>query len=139
MLKWSYFCSYFRYGSHLAYHMSLGFLFLGGGRYSLGTSNMAIAALIISCFPQFPTHSNDNRYHLQVNLLIFFKWKGFQMYLKLLKNINFWMQKKIELRNLKATIKSGTTYIGGQMAKVPMCGNSIDTYRFLPFVLCTPM
>lgn len=53
------------YGSHLAIHMSLGFLFLGGGRFSLGTSNMAIAALLIACFPKFPTHSNDNRYHLQ--------------------------------------------------------------------------
>ncbi|CAL4136333.1 unnamed protein product [Meganyctiphanes norvegica] len=53
------------YGSHLAIHMALGFLFLGGGRFSLSTSNMAIAALLIACFPKFPTHSNDNRYHLQ--------------------------------------------------------------------------
>lgn len=53
------------YGSHLTIHMALGFLFLGGGRFSLATSNMAIAALIIACFPKFPTHSNDNRYHLQ--------------------------------------------------------------------------
>ncbi|KAG7158322.1 Anaphase-promoting complex subunit 1-like [Homarus americanus] len=53
------------YGSHLTIHMALGFLFLGGGRFSLGTSNMAIAALLIACFPKFPTHSNDNRYHLQ--------------------------------------------------------------------------
>ncbi|XP_069957197.1 anaphase-promoting complex subunit 1 isoform X2 [Cherax quadricarinatus] len=53
------------YGSHLTIHMALGFLYLGGGRFSLGTSNMAIAALLIACFPKFPTHSNDNRYHLQ--------------------------------------------------------------------------
>lgn len=53
------------YGSHLTIHMALGFLFLGGGRFSLSTSNMAIAALLIACFPKFPTHSNDNRYHLQ--------------------------------------------------------------------------
>ncbi|KAB7494829.1 Anaphase-promoting complex subunit 1 [Armadillidium nasatum] len=53
------------YGSHLAIHMALGFLFLGGGRFSLGTSNIALASLIVSCFPKFPTHSNDNRYHLQ--------------------------------------------------------------------------
>ncbi|XP_076035625.1 anaphase promoting complex subunit 1 isoform X2 [Oratosquilla oratoria] len=53
------------YGSHLAIHMALGFLFLGGGRFSLSTSNMAVAALLIACFPKFPTHSNDNRYHLQ--------------------------------------------------------------------------
>ena len=53
------------YGSHVATHMALGFLFLGGGRLSLGTSPEAIAALICACYPKFPTHSNDNRYHLQ--------------------------------------------------------------------------
>ncbi|XP_066581363.1 anaphase-promoting complex subunit 1 isoform X2 [Prorops nasuta] len=53
------------YGSHLATHMALGFLFLGGGSYTLSNTPNAIAALIISLFPKFPTHSNDNRYHLQ--------------------------------------------------------------------------
>ncbi|XP_071453561.1 anaphase-promoting complex subunit 1 [Hetaerina americana] len=53
------------YGSHLATHMALGLLFLGGGRYTLSTSPPAIAALLCAFFPKFPTHSNDNRYHLQ--------------------------------------------------------------------------
>ncbi|KAL1131298.1 hypothetical protein AAG570_010916 [Ranatra chinensis] len=53
------------YGSHLATHMALGLLFLGGGSYSLSTSPESIAALICAFFPRFPTHSNDNRYHLQ--------------------------------------------------------------------------
>lgn len=53
------------YGSHLATHMALGLLFLGGGKYTLSNSPSAVAALIISLFPRFPTHSNDNRYHLQ--------------------------------------------------------------------------
>ncbi|KAL4141486.1 hypothetical protein QTP88_004117 [Uroleucon formosanum] len=53
------------YGSHLATHMALGLLFLGGGRYTLSTTPEAVAALIIAFYPQFPTHSNDNRYHLQ--------------------------------------------------------------------------
>ncbi|XP_057330298.1 anaphase-promoting complex subunit 1 [Microplitis mediator] len=53
------------YGSHLATHMALGLTFLGGGRYTLSNSPNAVAALIISLFPKFPTHSNDNRYHLQ--------------------------------------------------------------------------
>ncbi|XP_033307118.1 anaphase-promoting complex subunit 1 isoform X2 [Bombus bifarius] len=53
------------YGSHLATHMALGLLFLGGGKYTLSNSPSAVAALIISLFPKFPTHSNDNRYHLQ--------------------------------------------------------------------------
>lgn len=50
------------YGSHLAAHMALGLLFLGGGRYTLSTSPTSIAALLAAFFPKFPTHSNDNRY-----------------------------------------------------------------------------
>lgn len=53
------------YGSHLALHMALGLLFLGGGRYTLSNSPSSVAALICAFYPKFPTHSNDNRYHLQ--------------------------------------------------------------------------
>ncbi|KAL1501054.1 hypothetical protein ABEB36_006453 [Hypothenemus hampei] len=53
------------YGSHLAIHMTLGLLFLGGGRYTLSNSPENVAALICAFYPKFPTHSNDNRYHLQ--------------------------------------------------------------------------
>ncbi|XP_074033388.1 anaphase promoting complex subunit 1 isoform X2 [Leptinotarsa decemlineata] len=53
------------YGSHLATHMALGLLFLGGGRYTLSNSPASVAALICAFYPKFPTHSNDNRYHLQ--------------------------------------------------------------------------
>uniref|UniRef100_A0A0A9VWC5 Anaphase-promoting complex subunit 1 n=2 Tax=Lygus hesperus TaxID=30085 RepID=A0A0A9VWC5_LYGHE len=53
------------YGSHLAIHMSLGLLFLGGGSLSFSNSPESVAALICAFFPRFPTHSNDNRYHLQ--------------------------------------------------------------------------
>ncbi|KAJ8917136.1 hypothetical protein NQ315_012628 [Exocentrus adspersus] len=53
------------YGSHLAIHMALGLLFLGGGRYTLSNSPSSVAALICAFYPKFPTHSNDNRYHLQ--------------------------------------------------------------------------
>uniref|UniRef100_A0A182QAH1 Uncharacterized protein n=1 Tax=Anopheles farauti TaxID=69004 RepID=A0A182QAH1_9DIPT len=56
---------YVTYGSHMAVHMALGFLYLGGGRYTLSRSPSAIAALICAIFPKFPTCSNDNRYHLQ--------------------------------------------------------------------------
>jgi len=49
------------YVSHLATHMALGLLFLGSGRYTLGTSPSAVAAMICAFFPKFPTHSNDNR------------------------------------------------------------------------------
>uniref|UniRef100_A0A182W5Q8 Uncharacterized protein n=1 Tax=Anopheles minimus TaxID=112268 RepID=A0A182W5Q8_9DIPT len=53
------------YGSHMAIHMALGFLFLGGCQYTLSRSPTAIAALLCTIFPKFPTYSNDNRYHLQ--------------------------------------------------------------------------
>ncbi|KAM7172817.1 anaphase-promoting complex subunit 1 isoform 5-T5 [Macrochelys suwanniensis] len=53
------------YGFHLAHHMALGLLFLGGGRYSLSTSDSSIAALLCALYPHFPVHSSDNRYHLQ--------------------------------------------------------------------------
>jgi len=53
------------YGSHMAVHMAAGLLFLGGGRYGLASTPSAVAAMIVAFFPKFPTHSNDNRYHLQ--------------------------------------------------------------------------
>ncbi|XP_077585962.1 anaphase-promoting complex subunit 1 isoform X1 [Stigmatopora nigra] len=53
------------YGFHMAHHMALGMLFLGGGRFTLSTSNSAIAALLCALYPHFPSHSTDNRYHLQ--------------------------------------------------------------------------
>lgn len=53
------------YGSHLVTHMALGLLFLGGGRYTLSNSPASVAAMLCAFFPKFPTHSNDNRYHLQ--------------------------------------------------------------------------
>ncbi|KAJ3291147.1 Anaphase-promoting complex subunit 1 [Borealophlyctis nickersoniae] len=53
------------YGSHMATHMALGFLFLGGGTCTLGTSNEAVAALVCSLCPRFPSHISDNRSHLQ--------------------------------------------------------------------------
>ncbi|KAN0065480.1 Anaphase-promoting complex subunit 1 [Thecaphora frezii] len=53
------------YGSHMATHMAIGLLFLGGGRLTLGSSDSAIAALLIALFPRFPDSSTDNRAHLQ--------------------------------------------------------------------------
>nr|CAB3234793.1 anaphase-promoting complex subunit 1-like [Phallusia mammillata] len=53
------------YGTQMAIHMGLGFLFLGKCRYTLCTTNKAIAALLVSIYPCFPAKSCDNRYHLQ--------------------------------------------------------------------------
>ncbi|KAF9172113.1 Anaphase-promoting complex subunit 1 [Mortierella sp. AD010] len=53
------------YGSHLSYHMALGLLFLGGGGYTLGTSNRCVAALLCSLYPRLPSDPMDNRSHLQ--------------------------------------------------------------------------
>ncbi|KAK2741383.1 Anaphase-promoting complex subunit 1 [Myotisia sp. PD_48] len=54
------------YGSHMAIHMAIGLLFLGGGTYTLGSSNLAVASLLCSLYPIFPTHVLDNNCHLQV-------------------------------------------------------------------------
>ncbi|KAG0078384.1 Anaphase-promoting complex subunit 1 [Linnemannia elongata] len=53
------------YGSHMAYHMALGFLFLGGGSCTLGTTNRCVAALLCSLYPRLPLDPMDNRGHLQ--------------------------------------------------------------------------
>ena len=53
------------YGSHMAVHTAIGLLFLGGGRLGLASSPSAVAAMLAAFFPKFPTHSSDNRYHLQ--------------------------------------------------------------------------
>lgn len=53
------------YGSHLAAHMALGALFLSGGTATFGTSNLAIASLVIAFYPIFPSDILDNRGHLQ--------------------------------------------------------------------------
>lgn len=53
------------YGSHMAAHMAIGMLFLGGGSYTLGTSDLAIASLLCSLYPIFPTTVLDNKCHLQ--------------------------------------------------------------------------
>jgi anaphase-promoting complex subunit 1 len=53
------------YGSHMAVHLAIGLLFLGGGRLGLASTPGALAAMIAAFFPKFPTHSSDNRYHLQ--------------------------------------------------------------------------
>ena len=52
------------YGAHLATHMALGLLFLGGGRFSVATSDTALAMLMIACLPPFPASPDDARAHL---------------------------------------------------------------------------
>ncbi|KAJ5046374.1 uncharacterized protein L3040_003618 [Drepanopeziza brunnea f. sp. 'multigermtubi'] len=53
------------YGSHLAAHLAVGALFLGGGTFTFGTSSLAIAALLIAFYPIFPSAVQDNKSHLQ--------------------------------------------------------------------------
>lgn len=53
------------YGSHMAAHLALGVLFMGGGTYTFGTSDLAIAMLICAFYPLFPSDVHDNRVHLQ--------------------------------------------------------------------------
>jgi anaphase-promoting complex subunit 1 len=53
-----------QYGYNMAIHMASGFLFLGSGAYTFSRNNLAIAALLCSLYPVFPSTPNDNRYHL---------------------------------------------------------------------------
>lgn len=53
------------YGSHLAAHLAIGALFLGGGTFTFGTSNIAIASLLVAFYPIFPSSVHDNKSHLQ--------------------------------------------------------------------------
>ncbi|TPX26567.1 Anaphase-promoting complex subunit 1 [Coccidioides immitis] len=53
------------YGSHMAAHMAIGVLFLGGGTYTVGTSDLAVASLLCAFYPLFPTTVLDNKCHLQ--------------------------------------------------------------------------
>ncbi|KPI90988.1 Anaphase-promoting complex subunit 1 [Papilio xuthus] len=53
------------HGAQMAVHCTVGLLFLAGGPGTLSTSRTAVAPLLIAFFPKFPTHSEDNRYHLQ--------------------------------------------------------------------------
>ncbi|KAK3715541.1 Anaphase-promoting complex subunit 1 [Vermiconidia calcicola] len=53
------------YGSHFAAHLAIGVLFLGGGTYTLGTSDLAVASMICAFYPLFPTDVYDNHVHLQ--------------------------------------------------------------------------
>jgi anaphase-promoting complex subunit 1 len=53
------------YGSHLATHLAIGALFLGCGTTTFGTSDLAIASLLVAFYPIFPTSVMDNRSHLQ--------------------------------------------------------------------------
>ncbi|KAJ2847397.1 Anaphase-promoting complex subunit 1 [Coemansia brasiliensis] len=54
------------YGNHMASHMALGLLFIGGGaQFTISNSISSIALLTIAFFPRFPQHYSDNNEHLQ--------------------------------------------------------------------------
>ncbi|GAA5951186.1 hypothetical protein JCM10213_003604 [Rhodosporidiobolus nylandii] len=53
------------YGSHLATHMALGLLFIGQGKFTLGNTDAAVAALLLALYPAFPATPTENRGHLQ--------------------------------------------------------------------------
>lgn len=55
----------YKYGIHVATHMSIGLLFLGGGRFTLGTSDAAVACMVTAFFPRFHHLSSDNKSYLQ--------------------------------------------------------------------------
>lgn len=56
----------FKFGSPMCTSLALGLLFLGGGRYTLSSSNASIACLVAAFYPRMPLTSADNRGHLQL-------------------------------------------------------------------------
>ncbi|KAI0644745.1 hypothetical protein C8Q79DRAFT_913177 [Trametes meyenii] len=54
-----------RYGSFTATNMAVGMLFLGGGRYTLGTSDASIACMVAAFYPRFAQSPSDNKAYLQ--------------------------------------------------------------------------
>ncbi|KAI0769381.1 hypothetical protein BD413DRAFT_557879 [Trametes elegans] len=57
--------TYIRYGCFTATSMGIGLLFAGGGRFTLGTSDAAIACMVASFYPRFPSNPGDNKAYLQ--------------------------------------------------------------------------
>lgn len=53
------------YGSHLATHMAMGVLFMGGGLHSFGRDDLSIAALLCAFYPTWPGDVLDNKNHCQ--------------------------------------------------------------------------
>ncbi|KAI9724595.1 MAG: Anaphase-promoting complex subunit 1 [Chrysothrix sp. TS-e1954] len=53
------------FGYHQAAHMAIGVLFLGRGRFTFGTNDLAVASLLCAFYPIFPKDTLDNRAHLQ--------------------------------------------------------------------------
>ena len=53
------------YGTHLSLAMSIGILFLAGGRAALRRDPEACASLLLATAPRFPSRTVDNQYHLQ--------------------------------------------------------------------------
>lgn len=54
-----------RYGRFMGMDMAVGFVFLGGGCQTFGSSKSSIASLICAIYPRFPDDVGDNQYHLQ--------------------------------------------------------------------------
>lgn len=52
------------YGSSMALHMSMGLLYLGGGKCTLGTDDVSVAGMVAAFFPIYPCHPDDE-FHLQ--------------------------------------------------------------------------
>ncbi|CAX44316.1 Anaphase-Promoting Complex/Cyclosome (APC/C) largest subunit, putative [Candida dubliniensis CD36] len=53
------------FGCFMAINTALGFLFLGGGQYAFDSSPFAIACLVTSLYPIYPTENSEYEIHLQ--------------------------------------------------------------------------
>jgi hypothetical protein len=46
--------------------MAMGFLFLKKGTMTFGNSNKQVFYILLSCYPQYASNLDDNKYYLQV-------------------------------------------------------------------------
>ncbi|KLO17751.1 hypothetical protein SCHPADRAFT_994092 [Schizopora paradoxa] len=126
-----------RYGSHMATHMALGMLFLGGGRFTLGSSDAAIACMVAAFFPRFPALSSDNRSYLQAMRHLWVL--AVEPRCLVARDVD---TKEVIYLPTKIRFKEGDNIVGAQMISPTLIPSldrllsiKVDTPRYWPFYL----
>ena len=126
-----------RYGTHVANHMSLGLLFLGGGRYTLGTSDAAIACMITAFFPRYAPVSSDNKCFLQALRHLWVL--GVEPRCLIARDVD---TKEVVYLPVKIKVKEGTEIGTSQLISPTLIPDldkllsiRVDTPRYWPFYL----
>ena len=87
---------------------AIGLLFLGGGRLTLGRSNIAIASLLIAFYPKWPKQTYDNQYHLQAcrHFYVLAVESRFVRTVDIDLNVSCWVPLKVDLKETKEFAKT---------------------------------